>query len=186
MYGTEVGACPSSPPVFSAEATNLPLPPIAVAALPVKGTNAPVLARYGAQVLPMFRTSGPEPEETALLMLFCRSFQLMTSRLTLMPVVLVKCARIGVRIFTSSEVGPPDWLLAQYVMVDPEAPFELLLLPLVLQPVATSARETAPTIAADSLVRRENFTVTPLCAWMGRPLEASHLRALSRDRPNSM
>src|SRR5665213_4052482 len=96
------------------------VPPIAVAALPVKGTNAPVAARYGAQVLPMFRTSGPEPDETALLMLFCRSPQPMTSRLTLIPVSFVKCARIGVRIFTSAAVVVPDWLLAQYVMVEPE------------------------------------------------------------------
>src|SRR5476651_1920585 len=170
MYGTEVGAWPARPPVASALGMNRLVPPIAVAALPSNGTNALVAARYGAQVFPMFRTSGPDPEETALLMLFCRSFQLMTSRLTLTPVVFVKWARIGVRILTSSEVGPPDWLLAQYVMVEPEPLVEVLPPPLVLQPVATSARETAPTSAADSLVRRENFTVTPLCAWIGEIL----------------
>src|ERR1700712_5780372 len=104
MYGTEVGAWPARPPVASADGMNLPVPPIAAAALPSNGTNAPVLARYGAHVLPMLRTSGPEPDETALLMLFCRSPQPMTSRLTLMPVVLVKWARIGGRIFTSAAV----------------------------------------------------------------------------------
>src|SRR5471032_2506844 len=158
MYGTEVGAWPARPPVASALGTKRLVPPIAAAALPSNGTNAFVAARYGAQVFPMFRTSGPDPEDTALLILFCRSFQLMTSRLTLMPVVFVKCARIGVRILTSSEVGPPDWLLAQYVMVEPETPVELPP-PLALQPVATSANEAAATSAVASLVRRENFTV---------------------------
>src|ERR1700709_2128397 len=73
-------------------------------------------------------------------------------------------------------------------MVEPEAPDEPLLLPLELQPVAISARETAPTTAADSLVRRENFTVTPLCAWMGETSdEHSHsfVGALSQDRANT-
>src|ERR1700709_48797 len=72
-------------------------------------------------------------------------------------------------------------------MVEPEAPDEPLLLPLELQPVAISARDAAPTIAADSLVRRENFTVTPLCAWIGEVFKSapSFVRALSQDRANT-
>src|ERR1700712_5228655 len=71
-------------------------------------------------------------------------------------------------------------------MVEPETPFELLL-GLALQPVATSANEAAATRAADNLVRRENFTVTPLCAWIGEVFESApwFVRALSQDRANT-
>jgi hypothetical protein len=73
----------------------------------------------------------------------------------------------------------PDWLLAQYVMVEPETPPEVLPPLLLLQPVATSASDTAPTSAADSLVRRENFTVTPLCAWIGEIPKSARVRCES-------
>jgi hypothetical protein len=74
-------------------------------------------------------------------------------------------------------------LLAQYVMVEPETLFELPPPELLLQPVAISAKEAAATMAADNLVRRESFTVTPLCAWIGEIFEAPLLResALTRS-----
>jgi hypothetical protein len=61
------------------------------------------------------------------------------------------------------------------VIVEPDTPFELLPPPLLEQPVAISAKEAAATTAADSLVRRENFTVTPLCAWIGAIFEDVHV-----------
>jgi hypothetical protein len=33
-------------------------------------------------------------------------------------------------------------------------------------PVAMIAKAAAPAMAATAVVRRENFTVTPLCAWV--------------------
>ena len=74
--------------------------------------NAPVAWSEAAQVLPMLRTSGPELDVIAVWMRVCRSFQPITSRLTLMPVCWVNFARTGVRTSLSlSRDGA--WLLAQ-------------------------------------------------------------------------
>ena len=60
----------------------------------------------------MFSTSGPWPLVTAVWMRVCRSFQPITSSLTLIPVCLVKSFRTGVSTCLSLARLVP-WLLAQ-------------------------------------------------------------------------
>ena len=107
-----MGVLPAAPPVSSAVLTNLSDPPIAFISLSPNGRKAPVACRDAAQVLPMLSTSGPWPEVTAVWMRVCRSFQPITSSLTLMPVCLVKSFRTGVSTCLSLSRLVP-WLLAQ-------------------------------------------------------------------------
>jgi hypothetical protein len=81
-------------------------------AAPSKGRNASVACSEAAQVLPMLTTSGPCPEVVAVWIRVCRSFQPITSSLTLIPVSAVNFSRTGVSTSLSLSRLVP-WLLAQ-------------------------------------------------------------------------
>src|SRR3954466_3109038 len=92
--------------------------------------NAPVDCSVADHVLPMFRTSGPLPLVTAVVMLLNRSGHGITLKLTFTPVCLVKSAIAFLRTCLSWSIVAP-WWDAQYVMVCPfsDLPPPLLALP---------------------------------------------------------
>src|SRR3954447_12264702 len=103
-----VGVWPGLPLADHDDDRNLLLPPTALSVLPSNGSKAPVDCRVADQVLPMFRTSGPLPLVTAVVMFVKRSDQGMTLKLTLTPVCLVKRAMALRRISLSC------WMLAPW------------------------------------------------------------------------
>lgn len=129
-----MGTVSAAPQVSRAVATNLSAPPTAVIASSSSSRNAPVAWSETAQVLPMLTTSGASPEVMAVWMRVCRSFQPMTSRLTVMPVSSVKVSSSGVSASLSASILVP-WFEAQYVSVfesppdddDPEQPEEAVM-----------------------------------------------------------
>src|SRR3954454_6832959 len=86
----------------------------------------------------------------------CRSFQLIASRLTLMPVWVVKSWRTGVRTSLSLSRLVP-WLLAQYVSVTSEFPEALLPACCSLPPPPQLAAVSASATPAATTDTRRNI-----------------------------
>src|SRR3954454_2842406 len=90
--GTEVGVLPGAPLAANDVDRNLSLPPTVFRASPSNGRNAPVDCSVADHVFPMFRTSGPLPLVTAVVMFVKRSGHGITLKFTFTPVCLVNWA----------------------------------------------------------------------------------------------